>query len=160
MSEQQPHDIQHVRRYNLYYTSEFPMAVPWFRGRDASEPWRCRLLESIREEGLRHPIIVFGHSPKGRIIDKYRCAENAGRDESIYISQGTNRYWCLRELGWKSFPAVYSWNKGLPPPFGGRLLEPEEFVDYCPDDTVRAWVREHNFGYKQPPTGTPEVEFG
>lgn len=117
--------------------------------------------DDIRDNGLRCPIIVFGHSPKGPVNPAYRCEFNRNRDESMYVMIGTNRYWCLLDLGWEVFPAIVSLNKGEEPPKEwGEVwkVDPVDFPKYAPDDCYRIWVREHAFGYK--PLEWPSVEFG
>lgn len=131
------------------------------RDRRDSAPWRLQMRDDIRDNGLRWPIIVFGHSPKGKIIEKYITDFNRDRSQDIYVMIGTNRYWCLWDLGVETFPAMYSLNKGeTPPEEWGECwqVSPQDFPKYAPDDCYRIWVREHNFGYK--PLTEPEVEFG
>jgi hypothetical protein len=114
-------------------------------------------LESIRDEGLHWPLTVYGHSPKGKVVPKYKVPENANRDEGMYVFIGTNRYWCLKALGWDSFPAIVSLNKGEIPPWEGAYkITPEEYPQYCPDNCFRIWVREHAFGYKPKVMGEDE----
>lgn len=140
--------LPNIERYDLWVVPEFPMDRPWVRARDGSDSWRVRLLDNIRDEGLRYPLCVYGHSPKGPIIDKYRCEWNADRDDSMYVFIGTNRFWCLEELGYTTFPAVFSLNKGEVPEWDAYKILPDEFPQYAPDDCYRIWVREHAFGYK------------
>lgn len=132
------------------------MDEPWVRYREIPDSWQSNLLESIREEGLRWPLTVYGHSPKGPINKQYDVPQNAGRNRDRYVFIGTNRYWCLKELGWDTFPAIVSLNKGKEPPWDSWKITPEEYPQYCPDDCYRIWVREHAFGYKPLTMGQDE----
>jgi hypothetical protein len=161
LSEQRINDIQAVSRYELWYAPHFPIQLPWVRSRDAADSWRLNLLESIREEGLRHPITIHGHSPKGLPIEKYITDENRDTPRDFIVRQGTNRLWCCRELGWETIPAIVSINKGstLPEGVNGGIIPHEKFLEWVPGNAVRVWVREHDFGYKQPEEYLPENEF-
>lgn len=131
------------------------------RDRTDLASWRLNMRDDIRDNGLRWPILVFGHSPKGPINNQYITDFNRDRDMKNYIMIGTNRYWCLWDLGWDVFPAIYSLNKGETPPkeWGESWkVSPSDFPKYSPDDCFRIWVREHAFGYK--PLEWPSVEFG
>lgn len=116
--------------------------------------------DDIRDNGLRVPLVVFGHSPKGKVNPSYYHESNRDRDESFYVMIGTNRYWCLKDLGWDVCPAIVSLNKGEHPPeeWGEHWqVSPSDFPKYAPDDSYRIWVREHAFGYK--PLRMPADEF-
>lgn len=145
--ELKPDDVQLVERYDLWYVPHLPMDVPLRRPRDRKLKWRTRLLESIREEGLRHPILVYGHSPKGAFNMHRWGASNEGRAKWLYVAIGTNRYWCLDQLGHETMPAILSMNKGKKPPWEGELITPQDFRSYAPPD-CRVWVREHGFGWQ------------
>lgn len=141
-----PDNVENVQRYDLWMIPEFPVNVPLVRPRSESDQWRINLLESIRKEGMRHPIIVFGHSPKGEFnMDKWGDAQE-GRDPRMYIAYGTNRYWAIQQLGWETFPAIMSWNKGTPPPFEGEIIQPGQFKQYSPPGS-RVFVQDHAFGW-------------
>ena len=149
--EKSLHEV--VDRYDLWYIPEYPIDEPWVRTRDGADSWRINLLDNIRENGMRWPIVLYGHSPKGAIIDKYRDEFNAHKDERIYVMIGTNRWWCLKELGYKTFPAILSLNKGEQPKYSATKITPHEFAyQYAPLDARRVWVQEHGYGY------TPRVE--
>lgn len=132
------------------------MDLPWVRPRELDHGWQQNLLESIRSEGLRYPLMVYGHSPKAQISPRYKTAWNEGRNEAIYVHQGTNRYHCLDKLGFEVFPAVLSWNSGSKPPFEAEKLELREFKALLPK-CEHIWVQEHGFGYKV--EEFPETEF-
>lgn len=145
-----------VQRYDLWLIPDFPIDVPFVRPRTEAHEWRVGLLESIRKEGLRHPVVIYGHFPKGQFNPKWD-EYNEGRDSRMYIAFGTNRYWAMKQLDYTTFPAILSWNKGKTPPFeGATKITPDEFRDYAP--AGRIFVQEHGFGYKV--EETPEDEFG
>jgi hypothetical protein len=144
-----------VDRYNLWYIPHMPMHIPLVRPRERALPWRVGLLESIRDEGLRHPVLVYGHSPKGAFNMKRWGHAQEGRDPNMYIAFGTNRYWALEQLGRETFPAVLSWNVGSKPPFEGWIISPKEFKKMAPPG--RVWVQEHAFGWTL--ETLPEEEF-
>ena len=123
------------------------------RPRERALPWRVGLLESIRKEGLRHPILVYGHSPKGR-FNLDRWPQDEGRDRNMYVAFGTNRYWALKKLGWTHMPVILSY-KGKPPFDGARLITPHEFKSYAPEG--RIFVQDHAFGWTL--DTLPEEEF-
>jgi hypothetical protein len=81
---------------------------------------------------------------------------NKDKKYDMYIAFGTNRYFCLKEIGAETFPAILSWNKGTKPPFEGEMITPEQFRDYAPEG--RIYVQDHAFGYTV--KETPEDEFG
>lgn len=154
--ELKPDIIEDVERYNLWFIPQMPMDAPLVRPRQRGVRWRVRLLEDIRENGLRHPIVVYGHTPKGDFnIQRWGDPRPEGKKYDMYIAFGTNRYHCLQELGFETFPAILSWNKGRKPPFEGEQITPEEFRDYAPEG--RIFVQEHGFGYKV--KEFPEEEF-
>jgi hypothetical protein len=149
-----PDIVLDVQRYDLWFIPSLPIDVPFVRPRTEAHEWRVNLLESIRQEGLRYPIVVYGHFPKGNFNPKWAEA-NKGRDPRMYIAFGTNRYWALKQLEADSFPAILSWNKGKTPPFDGEKISPHEFRNYAP--AGRIFVQEHGFGYKV--EAFPEDEF-
>lgn len=150
-----PDIVQEVSRYHLWLIPEFPVDVAMVRPRERALPWRIGLLESIRDEGLRHPILIYGHSPKGTFNHARWGEANKERDQRMYIAFGTNRYWAIKQLGWDTFPAILSWNQGSKPPFEGKRIAPAEFKQYAP--AGRVFVQEHGFGWK--PYQMPEQEF-
>lgn len=156
MGELKPDIVLDVQRYDMWLIPHLPINLPLVRPRTEEDEWRVGLLESIRKEGLRHPIIVYGHSPKGQFNHAKWGEANEGRDKRMYIAFGTNRYWALQQLGKETFPAILSWNKGDTPPFEGEIIPPEGFRDYAPEG--RVFVQEHGFGYKV--KEMPEDEFG
>lgn len=126
------------------------------RPRERALPWRVGLLESIREEGLRHPVLIYGHSPKGAFNHARWGHAQEGRDPSMYIAFGTNRYWAIKQLGWDAFPAIISLNKGTLPTWAdSKEVLPSEFKSFAPEG--RVFVQEHGFGWK--PYVMPEDEF-
>ena len=156
MGELKPDIVENVERYNLWLIPQMPMDMPLVRPRRGGVKWRVRMLDSIREEGLRHPILCYGHHPKGRFnLEKWGDANLEQTHKDIYIAFGTNRYWCCKELGWDTFPAILSYNKGRTPPCEGEIITPQEFRNYAP--AGRVFVQEHGFGYKL--AEFPEEEF-
>lgn len=150
-----PDLLDEVSRYDLWLIPEMPMDAPLRRPRDRKLKWRTRLQDSIAEEGLRHPILVYGHEPKGA-FNMHRWGEhNEGRQKWLYIAFGTNRYWALEQLGWETFPAILSLNKGRKPPWEGRKITPQEFKELSPPG--RVYVQEHGFGWEL--ATLPEEEF-
>lgn len=126
------------------------------RPRERALPWRKGLLESIEKEGLRHPVLIYGHTPKGQFNMAKWGEFQKGRDQSMYIAFGTNRYWAIKQLGWETFPAIISLNKGVLPPWEEAVLvSPYHFGNYAPEG--RVFVQEHGFGWK--PDVFPEEEF-
>jgi len=154
-----PDIVLDVDRYNLWYIPHFPMDLPLRRPRDRKLKWRVRLLESIQEEGLRYPILIYGHSPKGA-FNMHRWGDaNEGRNPSMYIAFGTNRYWALEQLGWTHMPVIISLNKGRKPSRNwgeSTLVRPQDFHNYAPPG--RIFVQEHGFGWTL--KEKPEDEFG
>ena len=74
----------------------------------------------------------------------------------MYVAFGTNRYWCLEQLGWKDMPAIISLNKGVEPPWPDSVeVKPQEFKQYAPPGQV--WVTDHSFGWQL--ETPPEDEF-
>jgi hypothetical protein len=154
-----PDIVLDVERYNLWYLPHFPMELPLRRPRDRALKWRQQLLESIRDEGLRHPVLVYGHSPKGAFNMTRWGYANEDRDPSMYIAFGTNRYWALEKLGWTKMPVILSLNKGvLPDPAWGAAtrIRPHDFHNFAPPG--RIFVQEHAFGWEL--RTLPEDEFG
>ena len=153
-----PDLIEEISRYHLWYVPHFPITLPMVRPRERALPWRQGLLESIREEGLRHPVLIYGHSPKGAFNFARWGEANEGRDKNMYIAFGTNRYWAIEQLGWDTFPAIISLNKGTLPPisWGKRWhVQPSRFKEFAPPG--RVWVTDHSFGWTL--AQKPEEEF-
>lgn len=115
------------------------------------------MLESIKSEGLRYPLVVFGHTPKAKICEHMITDANKDRDFDYYVHAGTNRYWCLQQLGYETFPAVLSINTGSIPKWDGTKITPQEYIQYCPANS-EPYVQEHGFGYSL--AVLPEEEFG
>ena len=157
--DKKPDIVLDVERYNLWYLPHFPMDLPLRRPRDRKLKWRVRLLESIRDEGVRHPVLIYGHSPKGT-FNMHRWGEdNVGRDTSMYVACGTNRYWAMEQLGWTKMPVIMSMNKGKRPhkDWGdSTMISPQDFHNYAPPG--RIFVQEHAFGWGL--DTPPEDEFG
>ena len=152
-----PDIVLDVQRYNLWYIPHFPMDLPLRRPRDRKLKWRVRLLDSIREEGLRYPILIYGHNPKGSFNFSRWGEDNEGRNRNMYIAFGTNRYWALEQLGETTMPVIISLNKEKSPPWEGAVrVLPEEFRNYAPPG--RVYVQEHAFGWTL--ETLPEDEFG
>lgn len=153
-----PDLIERLTRYHLWYVPSFPIDLPMVRPRERALPWRQGLLQSIREEGLRHPILVYAHHPKGA-FNMHRWGKfQEGRDRSMYIAFGTNRYWALEKLGCETFPAIVSLNLGHLPPktWGGATqIKPIDFKKYAPPG--RVYVTDHAFGWEL--ETPPEEEF-
>ncbi len=153
-----PDIIEDVDRYALWFCPAFPIGLPMRRPRERALPWRQNLLESVRKEGLRYPVLVYGHSPKGSFNMARWGHAQEGRDERMYIAFGTNRYYCLEKLGADTFPAILSWNKGdTPPPETSAefVISPWEFREYAPPG--RVIVQRHGFGWQL--AQIPEDEF-
>jgi hypothetical protein len=153
-----PDLIEEVTRYHLWYVPHFPISLPMVRPRERALPWRKGLLDSIRDEGLRHPILVYGHSPKGAFnFARWGCYQGK-RDTSMYVAFGTNRYWALCQLDADYAPVIISLNKGTQPrkEWGeAQLVLPSEFKKYAPPG--RVWVTDHSFGWEL--STLPEEEF-
>ena len=149
-----PDIIEEVSRYNLWYIPDFPIDLPMVRPRDRALPWRVNLLQSVREEGLRYPILIYGHSPKGKFNMARWGHAQEGRDTSMYIAFGTNRYWCLKQIGAETMPVIISLNKGEVPK-SGTLVPPHKFKAYAPPG--RVFVQDHAFGWTL--ETLPEQEF-
>ena len=114
-------------------------------------------MDSIREEGLRHPILIYGHSPKGKFNFERWGEYNEGRDPSMYIAFGTNRYWACEQLGMTHAPAIISLNKGTLPRWDdSKEVLPNEFKQYAPPG--RVFVQDCGFGWTL--NQLPEEEFG
>ena len=159
MRELKPDLIEEVTRYNLWLIPNLPMDAPLYRPRQRRQGWRSNLLADIKANGLRHPILVYGHSPKGKFnLQRWgdlRPDVEGVKKFDMYIAFGTNRFYCLQELGATTFPAIVSWNKGKTPPWEGKIITPEEFRDYAPEG--RIVVQDHGFGYTV--KTKPEEEF-
>lgn len=154
-----PDIVEDVERYHLWYIPHMPIDVPMVRPRERALPWRVGLLESIRNEGMKHPILVYGHSPKGAFNMARWGHAQEGRDPSMYIAFGTNRYWALKQLGKETMEVILSLNKGqFPPSDWGNYFRvpPYNFKLFAPEG--RVFVQEHGFGWK--PNVMPEEEFG
>lgn len=157
MGDRKPDIIEQVTRYNLWLVPHFPLDLPMRRPRSQRHAWREGLLDSIRKEGLRHPLLIYGHHPKGDFNVGRWGKYNEGRDPSMYIAFGTNRYWACEQLGWTTAPAIISLDKTKTPPWpDSKLIAPEEFKQYAPPG--RVFVQNHAFGWK--PYQMPEEEFG
>jgi len=153
-------DIQYSDRFALWVIPEFPIDLPWVRDRtpQPGEEWRYGLLEDIRKNGMKNHIAVYGHTPCGAISPKYKTSWNADRDERYQVRVGTNRLWCLLELGHKTFPAVLSLNHGMAPEhrgLEGHMIKNEDISKYMTDG--QCWVSNHGFGLIQ--AVPPEKEY-
>lgn len=132
------------------------MDLPLRRPRERRLTWREGLLESIREEGLRHPVLIYGHSPKGKFNMARWGEANKGRSPDMYIAFGTNRYWALEQLGHTTMPAIISLNKGTFPKWEPyERIAPQDFKKYAPPG--RVYVTDHGFGWTL--ETKPEDEF-
>lgn len=145
-------------RFSLWVVPEFPIHLPWVRDRrpQTGEEWRFGLLEDIRDNGLKSHIGVYGHQPQGPISKKYDVEWNSDRDRKYVVRLGTNRLWCLMELGHKTFPAVVSINHGSKPPWDGYIIPACSLGKYFTDGTP--WVANHAFGIVQ--ATVPEEAYG
>lgn len=153
-----PDLIEKVERYHLWYIPYFPIDLPMVRPRERALPWRKGLLESIRTEGMKHPILVYGHSPKGAFNFARWGHAQEGRDHNMYIAFGTNRYWALKQLDRQTMEVIISLNKGtLPSPEWGPAyhVQPRQFKEFAPPG--RVWVTDHSFGWTL--RVKPEEEF-
>lgn len=85
--------------YKLWYIPNFPLGLLTIKpaAADTEPKWSSGFLADIKENGLRNPLVVDGHTSLRQYI----------------VMVGNNRHWAARKLGWDTVPAVVSYPKGL-----------------------------------------------
>jgi hypothetical protein len=137
--------------YHLWYVPRFPVSsIGGKLDKEIEErPWLLGLLRDIERTGhLRNPLIIWNHHPN----------RLTGKQPEWLLRAGSNRMWCVEQLGWKYVPAVVSTvGAEIPPSDGVReVLEPKD-VQPLFEDGGRIWVNEHGFGLQA--AKAPEVTY-
>ena len=135
----------------LMYVPEFPVdSIGGKLDKDPDGlPWIMGLLDDIRESGhLRNPLTIWNHHP------------NRGVKQPRWLLRaGSNRMWCVEQLGWKTVPAVVSMSYDeIDQPYTyGKEIAPRDVQSYYTDGGI-IWVNEHGFGLQlaKPPEKTYE----
>jgi ParB-like nuclease family protein len=80
---------------SLWYCCTYPVAALSAGPTEFSHraPYLPALLEHIREHGLVNPLIVLNHRDPKSFVPRT-------------VMTGTNRLWCVRQLGWEIVPAL------------------------------------------------------
>ncbi len=141
--------VQETVPFHLWYVAEFPVATIGGKlDKDVqATPWIMGLLADIRDTGyLRNPLIIWNHHP------------NRGIKQPIWLLRaGSNRMWCVEQLGWKTVPAVVTTASlgQLPPGVRGFEIKPRDMQSYFKDGGI-IWANEHGFGLQlaKPPEKT------
>jgi hypothetical protein len=108
--------------YPLWYTPAYPIQRIQYSHK---QEWSHKtdhlpaLLAHIREHGLINPLIILNH----RDPSQYKAR---------YVMTGTNRLWCVKQLGWKTVPAIVTGDCDVP----ATRVEWEHIDDYFPDGEV------------------------
>lgn len=136
--------------YDLWYVPFFPVQQLGGRlDKDVeANPWLLGLLEDIRSEGrLRNPVVVWNH----------HAHRLTGKQPAWMLRAGSNRIWCVEQLGWEVVPAVVSTARGeFPPASSYRRIYPTSLDAQFPDGGV-CWANEHGWGLLQ--AKKPEVTY-
>ena len=136
--------------YRLWYCPEFPLAQLGGKlDKDIEEmPWIMGLLDDIRRSGeLRNPVIVWNH----------HAHRLTGKQPMWLLRAGSNRTWCVEQLGWLTLPAVVSTAPDERPanmPY--REIAPVEVQTYFQDGGM-IWANDHGFGLQM--AKKPEITY-
>ncbi len=122
----------------LWYVRQFPVSLIGGKlDKDLTDkPWLMGLLEDIRTEGrILNPLTIWNHHA------------NRGKKQPAWLLRaGSNRMWCIEQLGWHWVPAIVSTLPGeLPPGRAAHHILPRAVQGYYPDGG-KIWVNEHGFG--------------
>lgn len=138
--------------YGLWIVPQFPLRVLGGKlDKDVSAaPWLLGLKDDIaKTRYLRNPVIVWNHHPL------------RGKKQPYWLLRaGSNRLWCVEQLGWTHVPAVVStatpedaaWIDSI----GGDPVHPSMLEGYFPDGG-NIWANEHGFGLLR--AKKPEVTY-
>ena len=150
-SSQVPHDERVAEEvdYNLFWCPRFPICfIGGMLDKDPDEhEWLQGLYDDILESGeLRNPIIIWNHHPE------------RGRKQPLWLLRaGSNRMWCIEQLGWKYVPAVVSTRAPtVPPANDASRIKPRQIESYFPDGG-NIWCNEHGFGLLR--AKSPEITY-
>lgn len=131
--------IQETVPYQLWYCPRFPIAkIGGKLDKDPAEiPWIQGLYEDIKADPvLRNPVIIWNH----------HANRLTGKQPEWLLRAGSNRIWCVEQLGWPLVPAIVS-TAGDPLPFPciGTPIAPREIESYFNDPGV-IWANDAGFG--------------
>ncbi len=138
--------IQEKVPFTLWYVPKFSVDIIGGKlDKDPEKtPWIMGLLEDIRESGeLHNPMTIWNHHPNRGV-----------KQPEWLLRAGSNRMWCVEQLGWEWVPAVVSLAPGLVI-LEGVEIQPREVQAFYTDGGI-IWVNEHGFGLQlaKPPEKT------
>ena len=152
-SSQVPHDdrVDACVPYNLWWCPRFPVIkIGGLLDKDPDDkPWLQGLYDDIEEAGvIRNPIIIWNHH-----------SMRGGKQPEWLLRAGSNRMWCVEQLGWSTVPAVVSTVHNELPPADSRInytIYARDIESYFPDGG-RIWANKHGFGLLR--AKLPEVTY-
>lgn len=107
--------------YDISYCPEYPIAEINSSDkvcRDGREEWRAALADNISECGLVNPLIIINHRGPGY--------------KGKWLMTGTNRFWALTHLKWKTAPCIVTGECEYP----HTVVTTETLQAYFPDGEV------------------------
>lgn len=132
--------------FTLWYVPKFSVDIIGGKlDKDPADvPWIMGLLADIREAGeIRNPITIWNHHPNRGV-----------KQPEWLLRAGSNRLWCVEQLGWDWVPAVVSTASDVVI-LEGVEIKPRSVQALYPDGGI-IWVNEHGFGLQlaKPPEKT------
>ncbi len=135
-----PHEDRVLERvpYRLWYCPEFPVyRLGGKLDKDPQQnPWLQGLYDDLEESGaLRNPVIVWNHHENRK----------RGKQPSWLLRAGSNRIWCVEQLGWATVPAVVSTESGNCPETRCTRIWPRQIEGHFTDGG-KIWCNDVGFG--------------